>query len=123
MEDIVISTRIELLEITISQYAMEIKYNLYNNSGPDGQTKYNKEPLVMLLAKDAFKKAIDADKSSIGAKINLAGLLTYYGHKASAERLYQGLPDPSTAGEAGELMHPRAREYHYAQRQNKEKST
>jgi len=76
-----------------------------------------------MLAKDAFKKALKADTDSIAAKINLAGLLTYYGHKANADLLYRTLPDPSKVNETGDLMHPRAREYHYAQRKNQEKNS
>ena len=74
-----------------------------------------------MFAKDAFKKALLADKGNIGAKINLAGLLTYYGHKKNADLIYRSLPDPGKVAAVGDLMHPRAREFYYAQQKNNEK--
>jgi len=89
---------------------------LYNNLGISHLYTGNDA-----FAKDALKKALLADTGNIGAKVNLAGLLTYYGHKENAHLLYRSLPDPGKVSAAGDIMHPRAREFYYAQQQKKEK--
>jgi Tfp pilus assembly protein PilF len=75
-----------------------------------------------VLAKEAFKKALDIDSESIGAKINLAGLYSYYGHTAKAAKIYGSLPKSDKLDKLEEIIHPRARELYYVQsRISKEK--
>lgn len=43
------------------------------------------------LAKETFKRALDADKGCSAARINLAGLYQHYGHKEKATALMEGV--------------------------------
>jgi tetratricopeptide (TPR) repeat protein len=65
------------------------------------------------LAKDAFRKALDIDPESVGAKVNLAGLYQYYGHFDKAGSIYETLPDNSAVEQASARVHPRAMEYYH----------
>ncbi len=67
-----------------------------------------------MMAQDAFKKALETDSQSIGAKVNLAGLYEYYGHLAGANSIYETLPDNGAVEQASASVHPRAMEYYYA---------
>lgn len=64
------------------------------------------------LARDEFKQALKIDKDSVEAKINLAGLYSYYGHrdKAMAMKTEINASDITSP----ELIHPKAKEYYYA---------
>lgn len=65
------------------------------------------------LAKDAFRKALDIDPQSVGAKVNLAGLYQYYGHFDKANSIYETLPDNSAVEQAAAWVHQRAMEYYH----------
>jgi cellulose synthase operon protein C len=69
-------------------------------------------------AKDAFKKALDIDSSITSAKINLAGLFSYYGHYIEADKIYSTLPESGNLDKSEEIIHPRARELYYVQNKN-----
>jgi len=69
-------------------------------------------------AKDAFQKALDINAGSTGAKVNLAGLFSYYGHSTKADRIYNTLPESGRLESSEEIIHPRAREFYYVQHQN-----
>ncbi len=64
------------------------------------------------LARDEFKQALKLDKNSTEAKINLAGLYSYYGHKDKAMAIKTEI-DASEIS-SSELIHPKAKEYYYA---------
>jgi cellulose synthase operon protein C len=61
------------------------------------------------LARDEFKHALKLDKDSVEAKINLAGLYSYYGHgdKAVAMKTEINASDITSS----ELIHPKAKEF------------
>jgi tetratricopeptide (TPR) repeat protein len=65
-------------------------------------------------AQDAFKNAIDADENHLGAKMNLAGLMQYYGHKEKADKIYKNILEKEIREKGSYLIHPRARELYYA---------
>jgi tetratricopeptide (TPR) repeat protein len=65
------------------------------------------------MAKDAFRKALDVDPDSVGAKVNLAGLYQYYGHFDKAGSIYETLPDNRAVEQASAAVHPRAMEYYH----------
>lgn len=65
------------------------------------------------MAKDAFRKALDIDPQSVGAKVNLAGLYQYYGHFDKAGSIYETLPGNSAVEQASAAVHPRAMEYYH----------
>ncbi|MGA1791234.1 MAG: tetratricopeptide repeat protein [bacterium] len=65
------------------------------------------------LARDAFNKALTIDSQNIGARINLAGLFKYYGHKEKADLLFNNLPDNGRVEETGDFIHPLARHFYY----------
>ncbi len=64
------------------------------------------------LARDEFKQALLLNKDSIEAKINLAGLYSYYGHKDKAMAMKNGINASDIT--SSELIHPKAKEYYYA---------
>ncbi len=72
-------------------------------------------------ARDAFKKALEINPDNIGAKINLAGLYDYYGHKEKAANLYNSLPDATVVDATTDLINQRARELYYARIKKNEK--
>lgn len=94
----------------------KVKSDLYNNLGVSYLYAGNDEP-----AKDAFKKAIDYDAKNFGAKVNLAGLYNYYGHKHKAHTLYESLPGVKKIETSGNMIHPRAKEIYYEQAKTKRK--
>jgi Tfp pilus assembly protein PilF len=65
------------------------------------------------MAKDAFRKALDVDPQTVGAKVNLAGLYQYYGHFDKAGSIYETLPDNRAVEQASAVVHPRAMEYYH----------
>ncbi|NLD37280.1 MAG: tetratricopeptide repeat protein [Desulfatiglans sp.] len=65
------------------------------------------------LARDEFKQALNLDKNLTEAKINLAGLYSYYGHKDKAMALKTEI-NASGNIDSSELIHPKAKEYYYA---------
>ena len=64
-------------------------------------------------AKDAFRKSLDIDPQSVGAKVNLAALYRYYGHSDKAGSIYDTLPDINAVQQASAAIHPRAMEYYH----------
>ncbi len=64
------------------------------------------------LARDEFKQALKLDKDSVEAKINLAGLYSYYGHRDKAMAMKTEINASDIA--SPELIHPKAKEYYYA---------
>jgi tetratricopeptide (TPR) repeat protein len=103
--------------ILISQKALDEK----NDHNPAVQAElYNCLGVSRLqvgddnLARDAFSRAIAIDANHMGAKVNLAGLLRYYGHEEQALQLYQGLPPVSEIEKTGSMIHPRAKELTHA---------
>jgi cellulose synthase operon protein C len=66
-----------------------------------------------MTAKDAFKKVLENQEDNIAAKTNLAALLSHYGHYQQAAALYSTIQDVREMEEAGEMIHPRARELYY----------
>ena len=62
------------------------------------------------MAKEALKQALIEDPESIDAKINLAGLYTYYGHKEKADTIYESLKETNATGTSNNAIHPRAKE-------------
>lgn len=65
------------------------------------------------LARDEFKHALNLDKDSMEAKINLAGLYSHYGHKDKAMAMKAEINASGNIG-SSELIHPKAKEYYYA---------
>jgi len=65
------------------------------------------------LAHDAFRKAVSADSTNTGARINLAGLLSHYGHAGQSILLYEGLPALSETEKTKDAIHPRAKELYH----------
>jgi cellulose synthase operon protein C len=61
------------------------------------------------LAKDEFKQALKLNKDSVEAKINLAGLYAYYGHKDKAMAIKTEIDGSEIT--SSELIHPKAKEY------------
>jgi hypothetical protein len=61
------------------------------------------------LARDEFKQALKLDKDSIEAKINLAGLYSYYGHKDKSMAMKTGINGSEIT--SSELIHPKAKEF------------
>ena len=61
-------------------------------------------------AKEVLKQALAEDPQSIQARINLAGLYTYYGHAAKADMIYESLLNEAAAQTADMAIHPRAKE-------------
>ena len=64
------------------------------------------------VARDEFKHALKIDKDSLEARVNLAGLYSYYGHKAKAATVKAGIKSPVNIN-SSVLIHPRAGEYYY----------
>ena len=68
------------------------------------------------LARDAFKQAIEQDSSNAAARINLAGLLQYYGHAGKAEQIYSKVTATQSGGSINGRIHPRAGDMYYGSR-------
>ncbi len=66
------------------------------------------------LARDAFRDAISASPTHVGARVNLAALFTHYGHTVQAQEIYAGLPALSEIEKSADLIHPRAKELYHA---------
>ncbi len=66
------------------------------------------------LARDAFRGAISALPTHVGARVNLAALLTHYGHTVQAQEIYAGLPALSEIEKTEDVIHPRAKELYHA---------
>ena len=64
------------------------------------------------VARDEFKQAIKIDKDSLEARVNLAGLYSYYGHTEKAATLKAGIRSPVNIN-SSVLIHPKAGEYYY----------
>lgn len=62
MNELRVMMRLELLEIRLSADGIVILYNMYNHAGPDGITKYNKDPLMMKLSKDVMMEHFMTDQ-------------------------------------------------------------
>jgi Flp pilus assembly protein TadD len=99
-----------------------------NNSSEDPRKKaklYNALGVSCLYtgddrqAKDAFKHAVEADAKNLGARMNLAGLMQYYGHNEKARAIYETILDNELSGHEAYLVHPRARELYYAYNNHK----
>ena len=67
-------------------------------------------------ARDAFKQAIEQDGANAAARINLAGLLQYYGHAAKAEQIYGNVTATPRGGSNNGRIHPRAGDMYYGNR-------
>lgn len=109
-----IITKSALSEIKKSNAS--VKSDLYNNLGVSHLYAGNDEP-----AKDAFKKAITCNAKNITARVNLAGLYKYYGHRNKADNIYESLPGYKKIEESGGIIHPRAKEIYYEQTRTKRK--
>jgi len=70
-------------------------------------------------AKEAFKHAVEADAKNLGAKMNLAALMQYYGHNDKARMIYETIFENEISGQEAYLVHPRARELYYAYNNHK----
>ena len=71
------------------------------------------------MAKEMFKKALAISSNNIGAKLNLAGLLHYYGHNNKAAKLYKTVNSAAIDYDPTILLHPQAREYYNEYQKNK----
>ncbi|MBN2418007.1 MAG: tetratricopeptide repeat protein, partial [Deltaproteobacteria bacterium] len=65
------------------------------------------------IARDEFKHALKLDKDSVEARINLAGLYTYYGHAEKASAIKEGIKSQEKTI-SSVLIHPKAGDYYYA---------
>ena len=65
------------------------------------------------VARDEFKQALKVDKESFEARINLAGLYSYYGHTEKAAAVKAGIKSAGNIN-SSVLIHPKAGEYYYA---------
>ncbi|MGD9158879.1 MAG: tetratricopeptide repeat protein [Desulfobacteraceae bacterium] len=65
------------------------------------------------VARDEFKQALKIDKDSVEARINLAGLYSYYGHAEKAASVKSGIKSPGGVN-SSVLIHPKAGEYYNA---------
>lgn len=81
------------------QSTLIVKTTLPKLNGSQGPLKANLLNVLGLshlysgrdpLAKDTFKRALDADSGNAAVRINLAGLYQFYGHKEKAADLMQG---------------------------------
>ena len=64
-------------------------------------------------ARDEFKQALRIDKDSLEARVNLAGLYSYYGHREKADSVRAQIRSSVNIG-SSVLIHPKAGEYYYA---------
>ncbi len=64
-------------------------------------------------ARDEFRQALKIDKDSLAARVNLAGLYSYYGHKDKAASVMDGIRSSENLT-SSVLIHPKAGEYYYA---------
>lgn len=63
-------------------------------------------------ASDAFREALEIDTGNTAAALNLAALLTYYGHADGARSLYDTVPSTVLSRQETAVVHPRAREFY-----------
>lgn len=63
-------------------------------------------------ARDSFKAALELDGGRVGAAINLAALMNYYGHVEKAAEIVRNLSPAKTIAWENEMIHPRAQEFY-----------
>jgi tetratricopeptide (TPR) repeat protein len=62
------------------------------------------------MAKDAFQQALKEEPRYVDAKVNLAGLYTYYGHLDQAKTMYDSIEHAGALDISAHGIHPRAKE-------------